>query len=65
MRDIEFTTDHVDRAIDHVIDNGACDNGLLDDLHPDAKRATGDRAKPVAEADRVPGPGGAGTAATG
>lgn len=27
MRDIEFTTDHVDRAIDHVIDNGACNNG--------------------------------------
>ncbi|MGB3441770.1 MAG: hypothetical protein WBA97_23750 [Actinophytocola sp.] len=27
MGDIEFTTDHVDRAIDHVVDNGACNNG--------------------------------------
>lgn len=27
MGDTEFTTDQVDRAIDHVIDNGACNNG--------------------------------------
>lgn len=65
MRDVEFTTDHVDRAIDHVIDNGACDNGLLDDLHPDANvrlgivrnrllRLTGFRDL-VAQARRRPG----------
>ncbi|MEV6875294.1 hypothetical protein [Amycolatopsis sp. NPDC051128] len=27
MGDTEFTTAQVDRAIDHVIDNGACNNG--------------------------------------
>lgn len=27
MGDTEFTRDQVDRAFDHVIDNGACDNG--------------------------------------
>jgi hypothetical protein len=44
MGDTEFTTDQVDTAIDHVIDNGACNNGSS--IHYSLVFAAADLAAP-------------------